>query len=170
MSASEENLNEQTEEEFYTGFMDSLDSDGIYLSGPIRCVDDNGHGWRETVKEQYSEFNYNSPLDAFDPEEVEVLNDPVDFDPEEEKEQVYPSEYVFSDKKMINESEVILIGIPDVKARGTMMEAMYGYMRGTPFFVWVIDGQEESGWIFDHCEFMSDNLDEVMREIREWQQ
>jgi len=49
-----------------------------------------------------------------------------------------------------------------------MMESMYAVMRGIPLFVWTIEGQEESGWIFDHAEFMSDDRDEVMKELKLW--
>jgi hypothetical protein len=162
---SVDNLDEPLDED-YPEFMDSLDTDGVYLSGPIRCVEDNGIEWREELIEDYPEIEFNNPLDNFSPETHDILNDPADFDEDSEKTQVMPSEYVMEDKIMINESDVLFLGIPDEIARGSMMETMYAYLRGIPFFVWTIDGQQESGWIFDQAEFMSNDRDEVINEVK----
>jgi hypothetical protein len=167
MSASEEELDEAFEQD-YSEFMDSLDADGIYLSGPIRCVDDNGVNWREKLIEDYPELDFNNPLDNFNPETHDILNDPVDYDEDSEKQQVLPSEYVTEDKIMINSSDAIFLGLPKNIARGSMMESMYGFLRDVPVFVWVIDGQEESGWIYNHAEFMSNNRDKVIKELKQW--
>ncbi len=164
MSVSE--LDEPFDDD-YSSFMDSLDTDGVYLSGPIRCVEDNGHEWREELIEDYPEIKFNNPLDNFDPETHDILNDPIEFDEEAEKEQVLPSEYVMEDKVMINESDVVFLGLPEAIARGSCFESMYASMRGIPLFVWTIDNQTESGWIRAHAEFMSNDRDEVMREVKE---
>lgn len=164
MSVSE--LDEPFDDD-YSSFMDSLDADGVYLSGPIRCVEDNGHEWREELIEDYPEIEFNNPLDNFHPETHDILNDPIEFDKDSEKEQVLPSEYVMEDKVMINESDVVLLGLPESIARGSCFESMYAVLRGIPLFVWTIDGQTESGWIYDHAEFMSNDRDAVMQEVKE---
>ena len=167
MSASERELNEIVAEE-HSAFMDSLDANGVYLSGPIRCVDDNGVQWRDEIIEDYPEIDFNNPLDNYTPEKHDILNDPIDFDENSEKKQVLPSEYVFEDKVMINKSDAFFLGLPEQIARGSMMESMYAAMRGIPLFVWTIDNQEESGWIRNHAEFMSNDRDEVMKELKLW--
>ena len=167
MSRTDESLDEPFKQE-YSEFMDSLDADGIYLSGPIRCVDDNGVNWRENLIEDYPELDFNNPLDNFNPETHDILNDPVDYEEDSEKQQVLPSEYVTEDKIMINSSDAIFLGLPENIARGSMMEVTYGFMRNIPFFVWIIDGQEESGWIRNHAEFMSNDRDKVIKELKQW--
>jgi len=167
MSVNEE-MDEVTRESKFEPFYRQVTSEGVYLSGPIRCVDDNGVGWREQLIEDYPEFEFKNPLDNFSPEECEILNDPIEFDEDADKEQIVPSEYVMEDKMMIMESDAIFIGLPENIARGTMLETMFGYDRGKEFFVWTIDGQAESGWINFHAQFISDNRDEVMEELEQW--
>lgn len=151
----------------YEEFMDYTGKEGVYLSGPIRCLDNNGVEWRDSIIEDYNDVVFNNPLDNYSPEEADILNDPLHLDSESQKEQVLPSEYVMEDKMMINRSEAVFVGLPEAIARGTMMELMYAYMRNIPFFVWTIDGQEESGWIYEHAEYMDDNRDWVMGEVKE---
>lgn len=167
MSVSEEELDEVVNEE-YAEFMDSSESNGVYLSGPIRCVDDNGVEWREELIEDYPGIDFNNPLDNYSPEEHDVLNDPIYLDEDSDRRQVLPSEYVVEDKIMINDSDVVFLGLPEEIARGSLMEAMYAVMKDIPVFVWKMDGQEESGWLFHNSEFMSDNRDEVISEVRKY--
>lgn len=167
MSASEKGLDEAFEQE-YSEFMDSLDADGIYLSGPIRCVEDNGVDWRESLVEDYPELDFNNPLDNFNPETHDILNDPVDYDEESENQQVLPSEYVTEDKVMINSSDAIFLGLSESIARGSMMETMYGFMRDVPVFVWTMEDQTESGWLSFHSEYSSSNRENVVRELKNY--
>ena len=37
------------EAQAFPEYMESLEQKGVYLSGPIRCVADNGKGWREDI-------------------------------------------------------------------------------------------------------------------------
>lgn len=145
------------------------DKDTVYLSGPVRCVDDDGREWRERVINEYSDtFDFRNPLDSFDPAEEEILVDPTNLDRSSDERQVLPREYVMEDKVMIAASDYILVGLPEVIARGTMMECMWGYCEeDIPFFLWLIDEQKESGWIYHHSVFMSDELDAVMENIRQ---
>lgn len=163
---SVDNANEPLDEDF-PEFMDSLDPDGVYLSGPIRCVEDNGVQWRQELINDYPNIGFNNPLDNHSPEEEEILNDPIHLDENSDKRQVLPSEYVTDDKMQINESDAVLVGLPEVISTGTKMEMMYAYMRGIPIFAWIMDNQEYSGWTFHHAEFVSNDRDEVMNEVKE---
>jgi len=146
------------------------EKNSIYLCGPIRKVEDDGRGWRNNLIEEYSnEFNFVNPLDRYDPEDQEVLNDPSDFSNNSEKEQILPSEYVMSDKLAIQQCEFVFVGLPDVVARGSCMESMYAYMKGIPFFLWTIDEQKESGWMFEHAEVVHSDRDEVMEMLKKYE-
>lgn len=165
MPRSKDGLNEQVGGN-YSEFMESLEPQGVYLSGPIRCVQDNGSPWRNDLIEDYPEIDFNNPLDNHDPEVEEILNDPIHENTDSEKDQVFPSEYVTDDKIQINKSEAVFVGLPEVISTGTKMEMMYAYMRDIPVFVWVIDDQEYSGWTYHHSEFISNDRDEVISELR----
>lgn len=154
--------------EEYEGYMDSLDSDGIYLSGPVRCVDDNGIEWRKEVIDNNPGLDFNNPLDNYSPEEEDILSDPAEFSEDSDRDQILPAEYVTEDKIMINDSEAVLLGLPENIARGSLMEAMYAHMRDIPIFVWTIEGQRESGWIFHHSEFMHSSREKVIEEIKDY--
>lgn len=170
ISRAIEQIQEETQpEEVFQNVADTFLPEGIYLSGPIRCVDDNGVTWRQKVTEKYSdEYEIKSPLDVYDPSEVEILCDPNDWDDDKDN-QILPTEYVLEDKMMIARSEAIFVGLPEEIARGTMMECMWGYaVMNRPLFVWTIDGQEESGWIHDHARIVSDDLESVFSELERW--
>ena len=138
----------------------------IYLSGPIREVEDDGRGWREEFKRDYGdEFDILSPLDAFDPSEVSILHSSLDYNPDEEKEQILPVEYITSDKSDIARSEAVFVGLPDVISRGTSMECMFCFMTGTPYYLWEMDSQDESGWITYHADFVHGDRDVVVQEM-----
>jgi hypothetical protein len=142
----------------------------IYLSGPIRKAEDNGRSWREDIVSEYSDhFDFCNPLDKFNPTEHEILSDPVNISEEPDKSQIIPSEYVPSDKLGIRESEFMFVGLPEIIARGTCMECQYAYEHNTPFFVWTMDGQEESGWLFHHAEVMYDDRDALMDYIQNYE-
>lgn len=143
---------------------------GVYLSGPIRKVDDNGILWRKQFKQDYGErFKIFSPIDEYNPEEVEVLNDPIKYNEDSDKKQILPSEYTMKDKTIIDKSDVVFVGLPDCIGRGTMLECGYAFWENDmPFFVWTIDGQEESGWIYEHCEFMHSDREQVVDEMDEY--
>lgn len=146
-----------------------VEKNTIYLCGPIRKVSDNGIEWREELIEDYSDtYNFVNPLDKYSPETHDILNDPIEYDEDSDKEQVLPSEYVTQDKIGILQSEYVFVGLPDVIARGSTMECMWGYLHDRPFFVWTIDEQKESGWIFDHAEVVSGDREEVMEAIENY--
>lgn len=142
----------------------------IYLSGPIRKANDNGRTWREELVAEYSdEFDFCNPLDRYNPREHDILNDPVKLSDKSDKEQILPSEYVMSDKVGIREAEFMFVGLPEIIARGTCMECQYAYENDTPFFVWTMDGQEESGWLFHHAEVMYNDKNAIMDFIKDYE-
>lgn len=140
----------------------------LYLSGPIRKLEDNGEGWRNKIINEYSDsFDFLNPLDRYNPDEEEILNDPINYSEDSEKNQVIPSEYVTSDKIDIAKSDAVFVGLPEVISRGTCMEMQYSYDIGKPFYVWTIDGQEESGWINYHAEVIDDNEEWLLKYIKD---
>lgn len=160
-------IDEQPQDEV-SEFMKDLDADGVYLSGPIRCVADNGTEWREELIEDFPEIDFNNPLDNYSPETHDILSDPENFVEDAERTQVLPSEYVVEDKIMISKSDAFFLGLPEAIARGSMMETMFAVRMNIPVFVWTIDGQTESGWIYDHAQFMSDDRNEVMKQLKDY--
>lgn len=139
---------------------ETFEQDGVYLAGPIRCLDDDGRTWREEFEKDYwDDFEINNPLNENDPEEVNILNDSIQYADEDD---VTPSELTYTDKSLIIRSEAVFVGLPEVISRGSCMEMMYAYMKNIPVFVWKMDGQEESAWIFHHSEFMHEERDEVV--------
>jgi hypothetical protein len=146
------------------------EEDMVYLSGPIRKAEEDGREWRNGVIEEYGDrLNFNNPLDMYDPGTHNILCDPKYFDEDSEKTQVLPSEYVTEDKLNILNSEYLLVGLPDIVARGTLMECMYAYGHGIPIFIWTIDEQKESGWIFEHAAYIGSNLDVVMKRLMNYE-
>jgi len=140
---------------------ETFEQDGVYLAGPIRCLDDNGRTWRDKFEADFGNwFTINNPLDENDPEEVNILNDPDEW--HDNEEDVMPSELTYTDKGLILRSEAVFVGLPNVIARGSSMEIIWAYANEIPVFVWKMDGQEESAWVFDHAEFMGDERDEVV--------
>lgn len=138
----------------------------VYLSGPVRKVDDNGETWRNEIIDKYGDFiDFINPLDYFSPETHEIYNGqgkpqcPL-------KETVHPHEYVSKDKQSIEESDAVLVGISEDIARGTMMECMYAFTQDKPLYIWKIDGQEESGWLYHHANFMSSNMRKTVKAVR----
>jgi hypothetical protein len=146
------------------------EQDTIYLSGPIRKADDNGRNWREELIDDYSDkFDFINPLDRYNPDEHKILNDPIHLSEDCEKNQVLPSEYVLSDKMGIRQAEFLFVGLPEIIARGTCMECQYASMNDTPIFVWTMDQQEESGWLYSHAEVMYDDRDALMEYIENYE-
>jgi len=162
---------EATQNDFVASSTVGWDTKGVvYLSGPIRKAEDNGSSWRNKIIEDYGDkFEFINPLDRHNPEEVEILNHIGQFDESSNNQQVLPDDYVTDDKIEISKSEYMFVGLPDIVSRGTAMEMMFCHFTNTPFFVWKMDGQEESGWVHYHAEFVSDDRDEVMGRLMEYE-
>lgn len=138
----------------------------IYLCGPIRKATDNGREWRNSLIKEYSDtYDFRNPLDEYDPETHDVLNDPIEYDENSDKKQVMPQEYIFTDKMNILESDYVFVGLPEVISRGSCMEMMFCYFEDIPYFVWTMNGQQESGWITHHAKFVDADRDRVMEAI-----
>lgn len=140
---------------------ETFEQDGVYLAGPIRCLEDDGRTWREEFEKDYwDDFEINNPLNENDPGEVDILNNPTEY--VEGEDVVMPSELTYMDKSLIVRSEAVFVGLPEVIARGSCMEIIYAFLKEIPVFVWKMNGQEESAWVFHHSEFMGDDRDEVV--------
>ena len=140
----------------------------VYLSGPIRKVDDDGRTWRDEMIEDFGDkFNFKNPLDRYDPSEVEIVNNPNNIGNVTD-DMVLPSEYVFEDKMDIMKSDAMFVGLGDEVARGTSMECMFAYTIGKPYFLWPREGQEESGWMYDHATAWSVHRDFIVEEMEEY--
>lgn len=146
------------------------DGNTIYLCGPIRKASDSGRKWREDLIADYSNtYNFRNPLDEYDPETHDVLNDSIEYDENSSKEQVLPQEYIFTDKMNILESDYVFVGLPEVISRGSCMEMMFCHFEDIPFFVWAMNGQTESGWINHHAQFVDSDRDRVMEAISNYE-
>jgi hypothetical protein len=63
-------------------------------------------------------------------------------------------------------SDFVLLGLPDAIARGSMMEVAWARLvPEIPVYVWILEGQTESGWLYHSAEMMSKNLDFIVREM-----
>lgn len=164
-------MDELQENDWAVGSVSTVDEGKptVYLSGPIRKVDDSGREWRDEMIEYYGdEFNFRNPLDRFDPDRQRLLNDPENFDEDYDGTQILPSEFVTGDKADIQLSDIMFVGLPDEIARGTSMEMYFAYAVGVPYFVWNMDSQEESGWVVHHAEYIDDDSENVMQELRKY--
>lgn len=159
---------EKKKENLRDAAQEMYEEETVYLAGPIRFCDSGGHGWRDEVVEDYGErFRFLNPLDEHDgmEEGVEVISEPSEVHPDSDKNFIFPSEIVDSDKHMISSSDYVLVGLKDIIARGTSMEIMYSFMKETPVFVWTIDNQDVSPWVSYHAEEVSSDLEEIFGSI-----
>lgn len=128
----------------------------VYLSGAISNAPEYGEEWRESVKEQVSD--YVEPCDPLDFH---------DFEPEEEIT-VSDDELVRQDKLEIADSDVVLVNWQsNVPKAGTPMEIMYAYNLGVPVVVWHSDcvREEVSPWVRHHASFMFERLEDAVEMV-----
>ncbi len=140
----------------------------IYLSGPMAHSPDGGSGWRDEMIEDYGDsFVFADPRNSVDPynNDVEIINRMSDYDPDSEKKQIFGSQVVQKDEEMIDDCDALFVGLEDVKARGTISEINYAYERAIPVFVWEVDGQEESCWVYDRAETVNENREFVVNSM-----
>lgn len=113
----------------------------IYLAGPISACPDGG-AWREEVQSYFGDdYDFRDPLAKYDvPADdlmvVEGVSDP------DTPHTVGIEEIVAGDKRLIDESDGLLVGYTDVQSVGTPMEVLYARERGLPVAIWVRDSTE----------------------------
>jgi len=140
----------------------------VYLAGTIKQTSDGGASWRQRVKSEYSDDtvafvdptdNINVPGDELDVVEGEPTS----------ASEVSVEEIVAEDKKMLRESDIVLVGYSDVKSVGTPMEVQWAYGRNYYIFMWIRDDtprDDLSVWYRYHCDYISDELSDVMNQLQ----
>lgn len=128
------------------------DKPTIYLAGPVAAYDDGGRAWRQDVIQTFGdEYEFRSPLSWYNApaDELDIVDPPTDGDGE-----VSVRELVEMDKRLIRESDAVLVGYEDVQSIGTPMEVQYAYGRHIPVAIWNRDGtshEDMSPWYRYHA-------------------
>jgi len=144
------------------------DQTAVYLAGPIKQTSDGGTGWRQRVQTEYRDHD----VTFVDPtDNINVPGDELDVVAEEPatESEVTVEEIVAEDKKMLRESDIVLVGYSDVKSVGTPMEVQWAYGRNYYIFMWIRDDtprDDLSVWYRYHCDYISDELDDVMNQLQ----
>jgi len=89
----------------------------LYLAGPVQHADDHGVSWRETAAETAHSFETADPLDKYNVglDDLEIVHGG-----ESGEGEVTPAEIVHNDKRLIDESDAILVGFDNVRWRSCM--------------------------------------------------
>lgn len=137
----------------------------VYLAGPVQHTEDGGKEWRdETVTEYGDKFDFHNPLWKYNV----PLNDleVVDGESGDGKGTVGTEEIVANDKKLIRNSDAVLIGYQSVESAGTAMETMFAYKLGLPVVLWIRGStpkQEVPIWYRYHTDEIRHNLGGAMK-------
>jgi len=139
----------------------------IYLAGPVAHVDDHGVGWRETVAETASSFETLNPLDKYNVglDDLEIVHEPPAGDGE-----VTPHEIVGNDKRLLDQSDAVLVGYEAAQSIGTPMEVMHVFGTGTPVVLWIRDDTDPealSPWWHCHVSAIETNLTNALWQLRQ---
>lgn len=122
----------------------------VYLSGPIEHHPDNGVEWRERIPEAYPSFDYLNPLDSYSPDDVH-------------KENVTARDIVENDKRMILDSDALLVQWPEgIEKCGTPMEILYAFNQGLEVAVWYIGSEPYEKWLQYHSHIITSNLEDCL--------
>ncbi len=118
----------------------------VYLSGPIRCLnDDDAFTWRATAEEYLIAKGFNVKVPK------RIVN-------------AAASEIVEGDLNDIKESDIILAHVPEgVTAIGTTMEIFFASREGKVVILW--GGNFDCGmsaWHYHHSEAFCDELAEAL--------
>lgn len=138
----------------------------VYLAGPINNTDNGGTEWRKQIKSCCINENivFTDPTDN-----INVVGDELTIteEPEDENE-VSPAEIVGEDKEMLRKSDIVLVGYSDVKSVGTPMEVQWAYSRNYYIFMWIRDETDIvdlSPWYRYHCDYISQDVDDVLNQL-----
>jgi len=123
----------------------------LYLAGPIQHVRSNGRGWREWLKANRDDFEWNDPMDEYD-------------DTAEAEREWTATEIVDKDLEMIDNSAGVLVHWDTVPTAGTPMEIFYtSHVVGKPVVVQTkLDESDISPWIEFHADAMVETFDEAL--------
>lgn len=139
----------------------------IYLAGPVAHADDHGVGWRETVEETASSFECANPLDKYHVglDDLEIVH----HKPPAEGE-VTPAQIVENDKRLIDDSDALLVGYEVTQSIGTPMEVFYAHNTPKPIVLWVRDDTDPetmSPWYHAHVDAIEENLTNALWQLRQ---
>ena len=139
----------------------------LYLAGPVAHVDDHGVGWRETVAETAHSFETANPLDKYNVglDDLAIVHDGESGDGE-----VTPAEIVTNDKRLIDESDAILVGYEAVRMTGTPMEVQYAFGTPKPVVLWIRDDTDLealSPWWHHHVSAIEESLTSALWQLRQ---
>lgn len=132
----------------------------IYLAGPVAAYSDGGAAWRDHVKAKFGdEFDFRDPLSKYNvpAEDLEVVEGRSSA---HDDTTVGVSEIVERDKRMIDESDGVLVGYTAVRSVGTPMEVMFAREREMPVAIWLRDDTDEealSPWYRYHSTAITDH-------------
>ena len=132
----------------------------IYLAGPVMSLDDGGASWREDVEAYCCDaIDTRNPLSKYNIP-VEQLT-VVDGDSGNDDRTVSVSEIVENDKRLLDESDGVLVGYSAVRSIGTPMEVMWAYERDMPVVLWSRDEtplSQLSPWYRYHVDHVTPTL------------
>lgn len=121
---------------------------------------DGGASWREDVEAYCGDaIDTRNPLSKYNIP-VEQLT-VVDGDSGNDDRTVSVSEIVENDKRLISESDGLLVGYSAVRSIGTPMEVMWAYERDMPVVLWSRDytsRSQLSPWYRYHVDFVTAQL------------
>jgi hypothetical protein len=146
-----------------------MDSPIIYLAGPVAATDDGGAGWREAISEEYgADYGFHNPLDKYNVpvDTLEVVDGTSDPDT---GHTVGVDELVAGDKKLLRESDGVLVGYVDVHSVGTPMEVMWARERDYPVALWIRDDTAFDGlspWYRHHATALTNDLELALGHIK----
>lgn len=138
----------------------------IYLAGPVMDTDDGGAEWRRDVVTQYGEqYEFRNPLSKYNvPASDVVVVDGAAPRPDE----VSVSELVTTDKRLIDESDGLLVGYSKRRSVGTPMEVMWAYERDYPVALWIRDNtaiSDLSPWYRHHASAITNSIELALGHI-----
>lgn len=133
----------------------------IYLAGPVGHVEDGGAGWRSEAIDLYDdEYDFRDPLSKYNVP-VEGLTVVDGTSNPNTDETVGVDEIVEGDKKLLRESDGVLVGYSAVRSIGTPMEVMWAHERDYPVAIWVRDETDFdtlSPWYRHHATAITNSL------------
>ncbi|MFW5896372.1 MAG: hypothetical protein ACOCUA_03210 [archaeon] len=108
----------------------------IYLAGPVAAYDDGGREWRDWVQDQFPDIEFKNPLAKYNVPLEELT---ITATETAREDAISVDRLVESDKRLLRESDALLVGYSDVKSIGTPMEVMWARERDYPVALWIRD-------------------------------
>ncbi|WP_256394145.1 hypothetical protein [Natronoarchaeum rubrum] len=108
----------------------------IYLAGPVMSLEDGGAEWRDEMIDVFGDkYEFRNPLGKYNVPADELAV--VDGESGSDSNVVSVDEIVEEDKRLLRESDAVLVGYERVRSIGTPMEVMWARERGYPVAIWV---------------------------------